>query len=151
MFTLHIKNLVASSLTLLCILTTNGWCAEHTMRVVSFDMPHGGCRLSVNSDGSGTLAYGALPSVIRIKQGTFDADALIRELRAIATPQTDDINTRLPGSIQFGSAETLLWFSDKELARINFQKALSNMEPPRPIDAYATDRLGMVENTCRNL
>lgn len=155
------KNYI-SSVTLLYLLTISGGCAEFqaptislgsasSTPLISFDMPHGGCRLSVNSDGSGTLGYGALPTLIRIKKGTFDAESLVRDLRAIAVPQTDDINTRLPGSIKFGREETLLWFSDKELAQINFQKALRNAEPPERIVPNQQHRVAMVENTCQNL
>lgn len=155
------KNFIGS-VTLLNLLTISSGCAEFqaptaslgpvgSNPVVSFDMPHGGCRLSVNTDGSGTLGYGALPTSIRIKQGTFNAESLVRDLRAIAMPQTDDINARLPGSIKFGREETLLWFSDKAFAQINFQKALRNAEPPQRIVPNQQHRVAMVENTCQTL
>jgi len=96
--------------------------------IVTVDMPHGGCRLIVNSDGSGSLTYGALPAWIRVKPGTFQPAALVDELRRVAIPQSGDEHPRPLGSVSFGKSEELFLFSDKELARVNFLKAFSNAE-----------------------
>jgi hypothetical protein len=116
--------------------------------IVTFDMPHGGCRLRVNSDGSGSLAYGALPAWIKVKPGTFLPDALAEELRSAVIPISDGEHPRPPGSVQFNASEELFWFGDKELARVNFLKALSNAEAPREMEK---ERASAIEATCREV
>jgi hypothetical protein len=116
--------------------------------IVTFDMPHGGCRLLVNSDGSGSLTYGALPAWIKVKPGTFQPAALVDELRRVAIPQSDGEHPRPPGSVSFGTSEEPFLFGDKELARINFRKALSNAEAPGKMEEAGAS---LVEQTCREV
>jgi len=116
--------------------------------VVAFDMPHGGCRLSVNSDGSGTLAYGALPALIRVKPGTFEPALLADQLRAVAVPLSEGKQTRPVGAVSFAAGEDLYWFSDTEWAQAQFLRALANLQAPlQPESARAV----AVEKACREL
>ena len=47
---------------------------------VSVDMPHGGRRLVVESDGSARYFFGALPTAGRIKQDSFSFDRIAQAL-----------------------------------------------------------------------
>lgn len=116
--------------------------------IVTFDMPHGGCRLSVNSDGSGSLAYGALPAQIRVKPGTFLPSVLVNELRRVAIPPSDGEQPRPSGSVKFGVSEQLFWFSDRALARGNFLKALASGDALWEMEEVAADR---IYKTCREI
>lgn len=116
--------------------------------LVVFDMPHGGCRLSVNSDGSGSLAYGALPARIRIKPRTFMPSVLLDELKRAVVPRPDGEQSPTAGSVRFGSSEELFWFTDGEMARVNFLKALANAEAAGEMEEAAARR---IYQTCREV
>lgn len=110
--------------------------------VVIFDMPYGGCRLSVNGDGSGSLAYGALPALIRVRPGTFEPALLAGQLRAVAVPQPKG---KL-GSVKFDAGEEMFWFSDTEWARAQFRRALANTQAPLQLESVVA---ASVEKACR--
>jgi hypothetical protein len=114
--------------------------------IVVFDMPHGGCRLSVNSDGSGSLAYGALPARVRIKPGTFMPSVLVAELERAVVPRSGGAQSLPSGSVKFGSSEELFWFNDGELSRVHFHKALANAEAAGEMEEAAARR---IHQTCR--
>lgn len=114
--------------------------------IVTLDMPHGGCRLVVRSDGSGSLAYGALPGLIRVKPGTFEPAGLADDLRRVAIPQSDGEHPRPPGTLRFAGSDELYLFADKEFARANFLKALSNAMAPGHMEVAGAS---VVERACR--
>lgn len=114
--------------------------------VVIFDMPYGGCRLSVNGDGSGSLAYGALPALIRVRPGTFEPALLAGQLRAVAVPQQEGQQEGPLGSVKFDAGEEMFWFSDTEWARAQFRRALANTQAPLPLESVVA---ASVEKACR--
>lgn len=116
--------------------------------VVTFDMPHGGCRLIVHSDGSGSLTYGALPAWIKVKPGTFQTSALADEFRRVAIPQPGGVQARPSGSVSFGTSKELFFFDDKKLAQGSFLKALSNAEVPGQMEGL---RAPVIEQACSNV
>ncbi len=59
-------------------------CQAETDRVesVSLDFPYGESRLLVRREGNARLFYGALPQSLTIREGTFDIDRLMTDLRS---------------------------------------------------------------------
>lgn len=105
--------------------------------VLSFDMPYGGCRLSITSNGAGRLAYGALPAWIEIKAGTFEPTALTALLRSVASPERiRDDGTDSIGTVTFNAIEAPLWFNTDLLARVQFRRALLNRLPKQASSLY---------------
>lgn len=121
---------------------------EPAAPVAIVSMPHGGCRLSVYGDGSGTLAYGATAAWIETERGALDPVAIVRELRTVARPEpADGLRERPPGSVQFGSDGQLLWFSDRDFVRRNVAIALAHAKPAR----MESTHLARIEQACRAL
>jgi len=121
--------------------------ADNSASVIMFDMPHGGCRLHVKSDGSAVLAYGALPAQIRVKAGTFQPDIVVKAFKRVVKAQPATGQSQLAGSVSFADAEKLFWFSDKALAQEYFRQALANKEA----DAKTDQAANPIENTCNRI
>lgn len=136
------------ALLLFLLLPVSLWAESFPSPIVSFDMPHGGCRLMVNSDGSGVLSYGALPTQIRVKPGILQPSVLVGKLRGAAIPQFEGERPPRYGSVKFGVSEELFWFDDRELARANIRKALSGVEVPGPMSRVGAS---FVERVCHEV
>jgi hypothetical protein len=95
---------------------------------LGFDMPHGECRLTVMSDGSALLSYGALPESIHVRTGSFDPTELEKTFRAISHSNDEDRHRLSPpvGSVWIGSSERLAWFNDEGLANTLIDRAWDN-------------------------
>jgi hypothetical protein len=99
---------------------------------LSFDMPYGGCRLVVRGDGSGTLAYGALPQQVAVPAGSFDLAALRARFAAKARPAEERTTLQAPvGSVRFERGTADLFFNDPDLAHALMQRAWAQRTPPR--------------------
>jgi hypothetical protein len=99
--------------------------------LLGFDMPHGECRLTVMSDGSALLGYGALPQQTEIRTGSLDPVELEKTFRAISHPN-DEARHRLSppvGSVWFAGNEALAWFNDEGLADTLLKRAWTNRLP----------------------
>ena len=130
--------MIASCLSLV-VATTEA--AERTPSALfGFDMPHGECRLTVMSDGSALLSYGALPQHINVRSGSFDPMELEKTFRTISHPNDEDRH-RLSspvGAVWFGSSERLAWFNDEGLANTLIDRAWDNRLPgDEPVIAKA--------------
>ncbi len=84
-------------------------CQAETDRVesVSLDFPYGESRLLVRREGNARLFYGALPQSLTVREGTFDINRLMTDLR----PRLQEVVTgnRVAGR-PFGTAS--LTFED---------------------------------------
>lgn len=67
----------------IAMLIAAGGCSEKigSIQSISIDYPHGETRLVVQKNGEALLYYGALPRHQKIKNGSFDVDALYKQLR----------------------------------------------------------------------
>ncbi len=78
------------------------------------DMPHGGCRLEVSADGSGSIAYGAMPRWVQVKPNSFDFEQLAKMLWSKSYPQngrTTELSRT--GSVSFSGNDKLRLIDDK--------------------------------------
>ena len=125
----------------LSLLTAEGSAAEREPKaLLGFDMPHGECRLTVMSDGSALLSYGALPQHISARAGSFDPTELEQTFRTISHPNDEDRHRLSPpvGAVWFGSNERLAWFNDEGLANSLIHRAWDNRRPgDEPVIAKA--------------
>jgi hypothetical protein len=105
--------------------------------VLTFDMPHGHCRVSVQHDGSARLGYGALPEWVQVRPGTFDSEALLRRFRTISRPQqqrdTEPLKPLKPpiGAVTFGLQSEPRLFNDEAFATALLRRAWEFRVPPR--------------------
>jgi hypothetical protein len=102
--------------------------------VLTFDMPHGHCRVSVQKDGSARLGYGALPEWVQIRPGTFDSKALLRRFKTISRSQQQrDWEPLKPpiGSVTFGLQSEPRLFNDEAFAKALLRRAWEFRAPPR--------------------
>ncbi len=111
-------------------------------RLIVVDFPHGGRRISVEPDGSGVYAYGALPALGSFEAGTFDFEEVHRKLRAVAERNRREAAEEF-GTVQFltdrGSEGALYFAYDRELLAGLLATAFENrVEPP---GAGASDAL----------
>jgi hypothetical protein len=80
------------------------------------DMPHGACRLEVDSDGGGSLAYGAMPRWVYVRPGTFDFKKTKRVLRDKSYPQSERTAAAARvGTLSLPGSEELLLIDDHAL------------------------------------
>lgn len=121
---------IACSLSLLTAATATA-SGPTPKALFGFDMPHGECRLTVMSDGSALLSYGALPESIHVRAGSFDPAELENTLRTVSHSSDDDRHRLSPpvGSVWMGNSEQLAWFNDAGLANALFARAWSNRLP----------------------
>jgi hypothetical protein len=114
--------------------------AEQTPKaLLVFDMPYGECRLTIMSDGSALLSYGALPQQTEIRAGSFEPAGLEKTFRAISDP-SDDARHRLSppvGSVQFVGNEALSWFNDEGFASTLLKRGWNNRLPGDEADVVA--------------
>lgn len=116
-----------------CVLSMTTAAASEQMpkAVFGFDMPHGECRLTVMSDGSALLSYGALPESIEVRAGSFDPMELENAFRTVSHMSDEDRHRLSPpvGSVWVGNSEHLAWFNDEGLANALFARAWDNRLP----------------------
>lgn len=85
---------------------------------ITVDLPHGGCRLTVWSDGSGVLRYGAAPWGVVVAQGSFDVLSLADSLTERSyLPEDVAIRTPEEGSVRLPGAEALRFIRDAAFVR----------------------------------
>ena len=102
-------------------------------RLIVVDMPHGGRRIAIQPDGSGTYAYGALPALGRFGTGTFDFRDVYGKLRSVAQPGRRE-SGEVYGTAEFitdeQSESVLYFFYDRELATLLLATAFDNRAEP---------------------
>ena len=99
-------------------------------RVLSFDMPHGGCRLTIAVDGSAALWYAALPHGVHIAAATFEPAALRDVFIAKARPKDRRSELAPPiGSVRFGTDDAVQYFDDAALATSLLRRAWAHRLP----------------------
>lgn len=135
------------TLALLCYLIS-AQASDTAAWVIIFDMPHGGCRLRVNSDGSAALAYGALPAQISVKAGTFQPDLVVKAFTHAVNAQPATGKSQHDGSVSFADVEKRFGFSDKALAQEHFRKALANQQVATINQRSAAE---LIAHTCHGL
>ena len=97
---------------------------EPPVPVVSIDMPHGGCNLTIRKDGKALIHYGAMPRWVRVTPGTFDFDQLILLLRAKSYPQSDrPLHAESVGTVKLPEFEDLRLINDAALVRSLLERA----------------------------
>jgi len=101
--------------------------------LIVVDMPHGGRRIAIEPDGSGTYAYGALPALGRFRTGTLDFRDVYGRLRNLAHPNRRD-SGELYGTVQFVTDEqsesALYYLYDRELVTDLLATAFDKREEP---------------------
>lgn len=98
---------------------------------VSVDMPHGGCNLTVASDGGASIHFGAMPKRVRVTPGTFDFAQVVSVLRENSYPQSARSLTKGPvGSVSLPNGGDLLFIDDITLVRSLLQRAWSARVAP---------------------
>ena len=101
--------------------------------LIIVDMPHGGRRIAIQPDGSGSYAYGALPALGRYRTGTFDFGDVYGTLRNLAQPSRRD-SGEIYGTVQFVTDEqsdsALYYLYDRELVTDLLATAFDNREKP---------------------
>ena len=91
---------------------------------VSFDMPHGSCRLTVESDGSARLQFGAAVRYVNIRRGSFNLPELRAALRKVVQPADAWMAVPQPrGGVVFSDDGVVLPFTDEGFAQRLFQQA----------------------------
>jgi len=111
------------------------------MPVVSVDMPHGGCRLSVWKDGQASISYGSMPRWIGVTPGTFDFDRMAGALRSRSYPQGDGrpLDGPSAGTVALPGSDALRRIDDVDWVRALLEEAWkARMTPPR--DSPSEDR-----------
>jgi hypothetical protein len=85
---------------------------------LSVDMPSGGCRLTVQPNGSASIYFGAMPRRVNAAPGTFSFEQLVASLRAKSYPQSArNATEHRVGSLSLPGNESLLFIDDYELVR----------------------------------
>ena len=111
-------------------------------RLIVVDMPHGGRRIAVEPDGSGTYAYGALPAQGRFGVATFDFRDVFEKLQSVAQSNRKESGEEY-GTVQFlteQQSESVLYFVyDRELVTHLLATAFDNRVEPE--SAEATENL----------
>ncbi|MGB6850412.1 MAG: hypothetical protein WBG05_19600 [Thermoanaerobaculia bacterium] len=123
-------------------------------RLIVVDMPHGGRRIAIEPDGSGTYAYGALPAMGRFGTGTFDFRDVYGKLRSVAQPSRRE-SGEVYGTVQFltdGQSESALHlFYDRELVTVLLATAFDNRaEPENAVESdivQALNEIWLAEET----
>lgn len=115
---------------------------------IVLDMPHGGRRIMVEPDGSGTYSYGALPAFRVFGAGTFVFEELYNELRDTAERRPRD-TAETYGTVQFingrKSGGDLFFVYDRELLEGFLVTAFTNrMEPSEVWEIDAIRRLNEI-------
>jgi hypothetical protein len=115
---------------------------------IVLDMPHGGRRIAVELDGSGTYSYGALPAFGTFEAGTFVFEELYNELRAVAERRPRE-TAEACGTVQFltdrGSGGELFFVYDRELLAGLLNTAFANRaEPTEDWEIDAVRRLNEI-------
>ena len=97
--------------------------------LIVVDMPHGGRRIAIEPDGSGSYAYGALPALGRFGTGTFDFRDVYGRLRSLAQPSRRD-SGEVYGTVQFLTEEqsdsALYFLYDQETVTVLLATAFDN-------------------------
>lgn len=114
---------------------------------LSVDFPHGGCRLTVHEDGGGTIAYAALPKLVKVKSGTFVFDEVTALLRTNSSPQSEVPMEPELGSVSLPDASPLRSVSDEAMVRVLLQRAWEARLPPA--NSFDADAIGLIGRTCR--
>ena len=104
--------------------------ATHGGAALSVDMPHGGCRLTVFENGSGTITFGAMPRWIRAPAGAFQFAELAQLLESNSHPQARMPITPERGSVSLRANAELRAIEDAALVRQLLEKAWSARLPP---------------------
>jgi hypothetical protein len=86
---------------LLCVMALERAVVAQRVRQISLDFPHGELRLLVDRDGPSQLFYAAAPFGREVAAGTFNIDALRRQLTSRLQP-VSAAETRPPGQV-FGT------------------------------------------------
>ncbi len=115
---------------------------------IVMDMPHGGRRIAVEPDGSGTYTYGALPVFGSFPAGTFAFEELYHELRAVAERRPRETSETC-GTVQFltdwESSGDLFFVYDHDLLVDLLNTAFTNrMEPTFEWEIDAVRRLNEI-------
>jgi hypothetical protein len=100
---------------------------------ITIDMPHGWWRIVVNPDGSGTLAFGALPNHGKFPPGTMDHRYICLTLRKIALKDKETLSGPI-GTVEFqrdDDSEQLAYFNDWRMASDLFDLAWRRKEEPK--------------------
>ncbi|MDP9942555.1 hypothetical protein [Ectopseudomonas alcaliphila] len=119
-------NRVISAGFALAFLVVGNGAAAHEISVPGLivDMPHGGCRLAVQKDGNASIAYGAMPKLIRVTPGTFNFNQLVLLLRAKSYPQSDrSLHGEPVGTLLLPEEQDLLLINDAALVRSLLERA----------------------------
>ncbi len=101
------------------------------VRWLSVDMPHGGCSLTAQQDGSATIRFGAMPRWVQVAPQTFKFEQLVESLRAKSYAQRAR-NATGPqvGSLILPVSNDLLFLHDHELVRSLLEQAWRARVPP---------------------
>lgn len=114
---------------------------EGTVRWLSVDMPHGGCSLTAQQDGSASIHFGAMPRWIHVAPGTFGFEELVKLLRAKSFPQSSRETTGPQvGSLLLPGSQDLLFIDDRETVSSLLERAWrAQVHPitPHEIEDYA--------------
>ena len=98
---------------------------------ITIDMPHGWWRVDVNSDGSGTVAFGALLCFGAFGPGT-DLKRICADFREKAAGSREELGEPV-GTVRFSARDNpdrLWYFDDWAAASDLFEKVWNSREPP---------------------
>lgn len=118
--------------------------------VLTLDMPYGGCRLTITSDGGATLANGALPAWIEVSPGAFEPNRLLALFRSLVKPESSRNELKPPvGALTLHPSEELQWFSAAAQAHAPalFLHALKNRSPKQLSNHYPAAE-AIIVNAC---
>ena len=97
---------------------------ESPMPVVSVDLPHGGCSLTIQMDGKASIHYGAMPRWVRVTPGTFEFDQIVLLLRANSHPQRErSWQSESVGTLLLPESQDLRFINDSALIRSLLERA----------------------------
>lgn len=115
-------------------------------KLLSVDLPHGGCRLALRSDGSGHLSYGALPRYVEFGPGSLAFEAVEQALLRASRPQPQLPMRLAAGSVTLPGSAELRSLQDAEPVPALFRKAWDARAPA--LDARQAEDQAWIGRAC---
>jgi len=116
----------------LALLSPIEYASAQSEATLSMDTPHGGCRLTLRSDGSGYINYGAAPWRVSVASDTFRFDELVVQLQQQSYAQRDRATrSEVAGTVSLPGSPDLR-FIDAGVVQPMLERAWEARQAPAP-------------------
>ncbi len=103
-------------------------------------LPHGGCRLTILPDGSGSIHYGAAPWHVRVTAHTFDFGPLLQHFQAnVMFAKSLPERREEAASAVFPGSSEVKFVSNAPRVRALLQQGWASRLPPSSPAAFFED------------